>query len=160
MNQNYHTFPENSKVWIYQSSQIFDEDDKNFIKVRVDEFIEKWDSHGNLLKADFDVLNNLFLVFFVDEQGDRMCGSAQDRLLRLVKELEGELEVELLNRMNLSYIKNSEVYVAKMHEFSQLYKDGIINDTTLVFDNTVTTKAAFDTQWKLPLVNSWHKQIV
>ncbi len=54
MNNEYKTFPDNSKVWIFQSSQPFDEDDVNFLKVRIDEFIENWDSHGSLLKADFD----------------------------------------------------------------------------------------------------------
>ncbi len=160
MNHEYKTFPDNSKVWIFQSSRPFDDDDVNFIKVRVDEFIENWESHGNLLKADFDVLHNLFITVFVDEQSDRMCGSAQDRLVRLMKELESELEVELLNRMNLSYLKGNVAKVATMNDFPKLLNDGEINENTIVFDNTITTKEAFDKKWKLPLKESWHKQLI
>lgn len=160
MNHEYKTFPDNSKVWIFQSSRPFDDDDVNFIKVRVDEFIENWESHGNLLKADFDVLHNLFIAVFVDEQSDRMCGSAQDRLVRLMKELESELEVELLNRMNLSYLKGNIAKVATMNDFPKLLNDGEINENTIVFDNTITTKEVFDKKWKLPLKESWHKQLI
>jgi hypothetical protein len=160
MNQEYKTFPDNSKVWIYQSSRPFDEDDVNFIKVRVDEFIENWESHGSLLKADFDVLYSLFIVVFVDEQSDRMCGSAQDRLVRLMKEMEQELEVELVNRMNLAYLKGSTAKVVKMNDFAKLLNEGEIDENTIVFDNTITTKAAFDKKWKLPLKESWHKQLI
>ena len=66
MNEEYKNFPENSKVWVYQSSRLLDEDDVNFLKVRIDDFVSNWESHGSLLKADFDVLNQLFVVFFVD----------------------------------------------------------------------------------------------
>ncbi|MGE0562664.1 MAG: hypothetical protein AB7O47_12675 [Flavobacteriales bacterium] len=160
MNEEYKKFPENSKVWVYQSSRLLDDDDVNFLKVRIDDFVTNWESHGSLLKADFDVFNQLFVVFFVDEQGDRMCGSAQDRAVRLMKELEQELEVEFLNRMNLAYLKNNVATVVKMNDFGSLYGNGEITDDTIVFNNTITTKKEFDTVWKTPLKNSWHKQLV
>ncbi len=160
MNEEYKNFPENSKVWVYQSSRHLDEDDINFLKVRIDDFVSNWESHGSLLKADFDVLNNLFVVFFVDEQSDRMCGSAQDRMVRLMKDLEQELEVEFLNRMNLAYMKNNVATVFKMNDLGALYEKGELTDNTIVFNNTITTKKEFDSVWKTPLKDSWHMQLV
>lgn len=160
MNEEYKKYPENSKVWVYQSSRLLDEDDVNFLKVRIDDFVSNWESHGSLLKADFDVLNQLFVVFFVDEQSDRMCGSAQDRKVRLMKELEQELEVEFLNRMNLAYLKNNVATVFKMSDLGVMYEKGELTDTTIVFNNTITTKKEFDSVWKTPLKDSWHKQLV
>lgn len=159
MNEEYKKFPENSKVWIYQSSQPLDEDDVNFLKVKIDDFVSNWESHGSLLKADFDVFHQLFVVFFVDEQGGRMCGSAQDRAVRLMKELEQELEVEFLNRMNLAYLKNDKAVPFIMNDFSKLLESGAINDNSIVFNNTITTKKEFDTVWKTPLKDSWYKQL-
>ncbi len=159
MNLEYKKFPENSKVWIYQSSKVFDQDDINFIKVRIDDFVSNWESHGNLLTADFDVFHNLFIVLFVDEKGDKMCGSAQDKSIRLMKELEQELELELVNRMNLSYFKNNVAIPFKMNEFGSLYEKGEITNETIVFNNMVTTKFEFENNWKTPLKNSWYKQL-
>jgi len=160
MNEEYKKFPDNSKVWIYQSSKPLDEDEINFLKVRIDDFVSNWESHGSLLKADFDVLNNLFVAFFVDEQNDRMCGSAQDRMVRLMKDLEQELEVEFLNRMNLAYLKNNVATVFKMNDLGAFYENGELTDNTIVFNNTITTKKEFDSVWKTPLKDSWHKQLV
>jgi hypothetical protein len=160
MNEEYKKFPDNSKVWIYQSSKPLDEDEINFLKVRIDDFVSNWESHGSLLKADFDVLNNLFVAFFVDEQNERMCGSAQDRMVRLMKDLEQELEVEFLNRMNLAYLKNNVATVFKMNDLGAFYENGELTDNTIVFNNTITTKKEFDSVWKTPLKDSWHKQLV
>ena len=159
MNTAYKTYPDTAKVWIYQAAAHLDEDDVNFLKVRIDEFINNWESHGSLLKADFDVLHNLFVVFFVDEQGDTMCGRAQDASIRLMKELEQELELEFLNRMNLSYLKDGKAQVVNMNNFAKLIEEGTIDDNTLVFNNTITTKKEFDTAWTLPLKDSWHAQL-
>lgn len=160
MNEEYKNYPENSKVWVYQSSQHLDEDDVNFLKVRIDEFISNWESHGSLLKADFDIFYNLFVVFFVDEQGDRMCGSAQDKSVRLMKQLEQELEVEFLNRMNLAYLKAEKAIPFKMNDFSKLMEQAEITEESVVFNNTITSKKEFDSIWKTPLKNSWYKQLV
>ena len=89
-----------------------------------------------------------------------MCGSAQDRKVRLMKELEQELEVEFLNRMNLAYLKNNVATVFKMSDLGVMYEKGELTDTTIVFNNTITTKKEFDSVWKTPLKDSWHKQLV
>lgn len=160
MSQSYKTFPDNSKVWVFQSSRFFTESELNLLRVKLTAFVDNWDSHGSLLKADYDILHKLFIVFFVDEQGDRMCGSAQDRLLRLMKEIESELEVELLNRMNLSYMDGNVPRVVRMSDFSALATTGDIQEETLVFDNSISTKSAFDHKWMVSIKDSWHKQLL
>ncbi|MCB9359799.1 MAG: hypothetical protein H6587_10720 [Flavobacteriales bacterium] len=160
MNEEYKNYPDNAKVWVYQAATHLDDDDVNFLKVKIDDFIATWISHGNLLKADFDILHNLFVVLFVDEQGDRMCGSAQDASVRLMKELEEQLETEFLNRMNLSYLNNDKAIPVKMGDFAKLIEEGTITENTLVFNNTITTKKEFDTIFKAPLKNSWQAQLM
>lgn len=160
MNQSYKEYPDTAKVWIYQSNQHFDEDDINFLKVEIDDFINNWESHGSLLKADFDIFHNLFVVIFVDEEGDNMCGRAQDASVRLMKKLEEQLEVEFLNRMNLAYLSGEEAIVVGMNDFTAKVEEGLISEDTLVFNNTITTKKEFDSKWKLPVKESWHKQLL
>lgn len=159
MNTEYKTYPDNAKVWVYQAGNLLDEDEINFLKVRIDEFIQNWESHGSLLKADFDVLHDLFVVFFVDEQGDNMCGRAQDASVRLMKELEQELETEFLNRMNLSYLKDGKPVVVKMNDVAALIEKGEMTDDTQVFNNMITSKKEFDTIWTQPLKESWMAQL-
>jgi len=113
-----------------------------------------------MVKGTFTILYDAFVVLFVDEQGDTMCGRAQDASVKLMKELEQELELSLLDRMNQSYKEDEKAVLVKLNDFETLYNDNKINDETIVFNNTITTKKEFDTTWELPLKNSWHKQLV
>lgn len=160
MQNNYINFPDNAKVWIYQSNKYFDEDEKKHIQIRIDEFLDTWESHGKMVKGTFTILYDAFIILFVDEQGDTMCGRAQDASVKLMKELEQELELSLLDRMNQAYKQDEKAIIVKLNHFETLFNDNKINDETIVFNNTITTKKEFDTQWEVPLKNSWHKQLV
>ncbi|MCO6500904.1 MAG: ABC transporter ATPase [Vicingus serpentipes] len=156
----YLVYPDNAKAWVYQSNRILDEDEVNYLKIQLDDFVSSWESHGSLLKATFEIFNNLFVVFFVDEQGDAMCGRAKDASVKLMKQLAEELEVDFLDRMIQSYKKGDQVKVAHINDFSKLLADKEIDENTTVFNNMVTTKIDFDNNWEVPLKDSWHKQLL
>ena len=156
----YLSYPNNAKVWIYQSSKSLDEDDVNYLKVQLDDFITSWESHGSMLKATFEIVHDLFVVLFVDEEGDRMCGTAQDNSVKLMKQLGQELEVDFLDRMNQSYKNGEQVEVVKMNDFTALLANNEIDENTIVYNNMVTTKIDFDNHWEVALKDSWHKQFL
>lgn len=156
----YLSYPNNAKVWIYQSSKSLDEDDVNYLKVQLDDFITSWESHGSTLKATFEIVHDLFVVLFVDEEGDRMCGTAQDNSVKLMKQLGQELEVDFLDRMNQSYKNGEQVEVVKMNDFTALLANNEIDENTIVYNNMVTTKIDFDNHWEVALKDSWHKQFL
>ena len=158
--EEYILYPDNAKVWIYQSSKHFDEDEMAYLNVQLDDFITSWESHGNILKATYKIVYDLFVVIFVDEEGDRMCGTAQDNSLKLMKQLGGDLEVDFLDRMIQSYKKGDKVEVVKMHDFPTLIESNQLDENTIVYNNMVTTKADFDNNWEVPLKDSWHKQFL
>ncbi len=160
MEENYTTYPDNAKVWVYQSNKQLEKDEVDYLKVQLDDFISSWESHGNLLKATFEVVHNIFVVLFVDEQGAKMCGTAQDNSIRLMKQLGAELEVDFLNRMVQSYKKGDQVEIVNMNDFSTLLANNEINENTIVYNNMVTTKFDFDNNWEVPLKDSWHKQLL
>ena len=156
----YLDYPDNAKVWIYQSSKYLDADDIAYLKVELDDFVTEWESHGNMLKATFEIVYDLFVVIVVDEEGDRMCGTAQDNSVKLMKKLGAQLEVDFLDRMTQSYKKGEKVEIVKMNDFSDLLAKKEIDENTIVYNNMITTKYDFDHNWEVPLKNSWHKQLL
>lgn len=158
--EEYQNYPDTAKTWIYQSNQLLGTDEVNYLEIQIDDFISEWESHGNLLKATFKIIDNLFVVFFVDEQGDTMCGRAQDASVNLMKKLESELEVTFLDRMVQSYKKDGKINVVKMEDFPDLLTKKVIDEDTIVFNNMITNKLDFDNQWEVPLKDSWHKQFL
>ncbi|WP_187478317.1 ABC transporter ATPase [Amniculibacterium sp. G2-70] len=160
MNNEYINYPDNAMVWVYNADRFLTADDKQHITTKVQDFIDNWDSHGSLVKGTFTILHDAFLVIFADDQGDPLCGRAQSASVNLVKELEKDLNIKFLDRMRQSFQENNEVKLVKLAELKTLYKDGKINDETLVFDNTVINKKDFDSRWKVALKDSWHKRFV
>jgi len=156
----YLDYPDKAKVWIYQSSKYLDADDIAYLKVELDDFVSEWESHGNMLKATFEIVYDLFVVIVVDEEGDRMCGTAQDNSLKLMKKLGEQLEVDFLDRMTQSYKKGEKIQIVKMNDFTTLLDNKDIDENTIVYNNMVTTKYDFDNNWEVPLKDSWHKQLL
>ncbi len=158
--EDYTLYPDSAKVWIYQSNKYLGEDEIAYLKVQLDDFVSSWESHGKTLTGTTQIFYNLFVVFFVDEEGDTMCGRAQDASVNLMKKLEQELEVSFLDRMVQAYKKGDQVKAVKMNDFTDLLATNEIDENTIVYNNMVTTKVDFDSKWEVPLKNSWHKQFL
>jgi hypothetical protein len=154
--------PSNARVWVYTSKNELDEDDVNHIKVRMDEFIDSWDSHGELVDGGFEVRDNRFIIVYASEEKGRLCGRAADASVKIIKELEDELETELLNRLNIAYKlpKTNKVEVADYPQFIKMVERNELPPSTIVYNNAVSNKSEFDKNWQQPLSESWVKQQV
>ena len=154
------TLADTSKVWIYQSDKAFTQDESIEIQNHVDIFCKNWVSHSNELKAAGKLIHNRFIVLMVDESNAGASGCSIDKSVHFVKSVESKYKVGMFDRMNFSYQIDGEVKTASRDEFAELYNNKVINDETLVFDNLVSNKAAFDKEWVKPLKNSWHSRMV
>jgi hypothetical protein len=156
---SYNDFPLNSKAWVYQSNRLFTDTEVSKINELAEVFVDQWESHGNSLKGLIEVRNNAFIVILADEQGDTMCGRAQDGSVRLIKEIEEVLGTPLMNRMNTAWKVNGELVLGHMNEFKEKILSGDLSSETIVFNNTITTKETLGDSWEVPAKYSWHKQL-
>jgi hypothetical protein len=106
-------------------------------------------------------MQNRFVVLMVDESQAGASGCSIDKSVYFVQGVEQAFGVKMFDRMLFAYQNEAgEVKTASSIEFDQLYKNGLINDETLVFDNLVKTKADFEGKWLKPLKDSWHARFV
>jgi hypothetical protein len=157
---NYQILPEATRVWIYQSNKPFDEKDLPSIQAQIVRFTRQWVSHNSQLRAFGNVFHNRFIVLMVDESQTGASGCSIDASVQFIKNLERTYGIDLFDRMTFAYRDGEFVKTVPREEFARLYKDGKINDETLVFDNLVTNKGDFEQNWLKPLGKSWHKQMV
>ncbi len=143
------------RIWIYTISQLLPEEQLKALKQRCRDFVSTWTAHEVSLDASFELYKNRLLIFKVNEANYNASGCSIDKQVRLVKELEQQFSVELLNRLLVAYEKNGEVAVVKTSEIAGLLNDGSINAHTLVFDNTITTSPELVTGWKKPLKETY-----
>lgn len=152
--------PSNARVWVYQSNTLLSEAEVNTILQKGKRFIESWTAHGASLNASFDVMYNRFIVIAVDEQQAIASGCSIDKSLAFIKSLEQECKLQLLDRMQVAYRHENTIEVCALPEFEKRAANGLVNADTIVFNNMITTKAAFDSSWEIPLKESWQKRVL
>ena len=151
--------PDKAKLWVYQSNRALTNDEVAEITKEGLAFIADWSAHGASLKAGFEVMYNRFIVLAVDEQQALASGCSIDKSVKFVKDIELQFNINLFDRMQVAYRKGNEIEVCKLSAFEKLAEQGLINESTIVFNNMVTTKSAFDSEWEVPLKESWHKNV-
>lgn len=157
----YENFPDNARIWIYQTNRALTAEQVDYTHTRLEKFVQQWLSHGKKIKAWAGLLHQHFLVFMVDESYEPPSGCSIDSSVALVKELEKTFEVDFFDRMTFTYLQeDGTVAAADREQFATLYAQQKIGENTLVFNNLVATKAAFETTWKVPLKESWHANMV
>ncbi|WBX74299.1 ABC transporter ATPase [Tenacibaculum pacificus] len=156
----YSNLPSNSRVWIYQADREFNIEEIEYICAKAILFIDNWTRRGDDLKGAFTVKYNQFLILAVDENVTSVSGCSIDSSVRFIKELENELKVDLMNKMNVSFKDGDIINIVKLSEFKQFAKAKKITSETVVFNNMVNTKGDFETKWEVTADKSWHKQFL
>ena len=156
----YDLLPGVSRVWIYQSNRPLSDEEVRELRPIVQQFVTQWVSHNRQLSAYGDVLHHRFIVLMVDESKAGASGCSIDSSVHFMKQVENRFGIDLFDRMRFSYKSGDQVETVSSTDFGQLFKAGKIDDNTLVFDNLVATKDAYESGWLKPLKDSWHKRFV
>jgi hypothetical protein len=78
-----------------------------------------------------------------------------------VKELEKSLEVDMMNKMNISFKDDDDdINIVKMSDFKEFTKSNKITSETIVFNNMISTIEELETKWEVSVNNSWHKRFL
>jgi hypothetical protein len=156
----YKNLPNNARVWIYQSDREFTAKEIEIISVKAVDFINQWTRHGDDLKGSFTVKYNQFLILAVDENFNTVSGCSIDSSVRFIQALEKELQLDLMNKMNVTFKDNEHINLVKLADFQRFAKEQKITLETIVFNNMVATKEDFENNWEIPAKESWHKRFL
>jgi hypothetical protein len=156
----YQELPAHSRVWIYQSSRKFSDQEVAELKKYGKEFIENWAAHGKDLSAAFEVFYNQFIVLFADESQVKASGCSIDASVHFIKKLQAAYQIDLFDRLNIAFRTSVGIDTLRMNDFQTALEKGQLNENTIVFNNLVESKADFDNGWEVKLKDSWHKQLI
>lgn len=152
------TLPEHSRIWIYQSNRKFSDEEMSEIESSVKEFIEDWSAHGTGLEASFITKYNRFIIIAVNQEVHAASGCSIDASVQFIQALEKKYDVDLLDKMNVTF-KNGEFIAHKsLIDFKKMAKDKAVTASTIVFNNLVNTIEEFNESWEVPASESWHSR--
>lgn len=157
---DFETLPEESRVWIYQANRSFTEDEINEIKSKLKTFIEAWTAHGKDLQAGFKIVYKRFIVIALNQNLNVATGCSIDASVRFIQELENAYNVDLMDKMNVSFKQGEFIAFKPLVDFKQMAKNKSVSKNTIVFNNLVTNIAEFKENWEVPASESWHSRFV
>ncbi|MFN0274456.1 MAG: hypothetical protein ACKVPJ_01825 [Chitinophagales bacterium] len=154
------TFPPQSKLWIYQSSRPFNENEIESLNNKLSVFSEEWSAHNQQLKAAGKVIEDRFILLMVDESRNNASGCSIDKSVQFLKNVEQDLNIDLFNRMLVSFKSNDAIETVEISNIRMLLEEGKITENTLFYNTLVQTKRELDERFLIQLNNSWLKQFV
>lgn len=154
----FENLPEESRIWIYQSSRKFSEDEIADIEKDLIEFINNWNAHGTSLEASFQIKYNRFIILAINQEVQQATGCSIDSSVGFIQKLEQKYNVDLLDKMNVAFKQGEYVTYKTLLEFKKLAKDKSVSENTIVFNNLVNTIEEFNDGWEIPAAESWHSR--
>lgn len=145
------------KVWIYLSDKELKGDLLNAVKNAGEEFVKGWKAHEMPLSATFEIVKDRFIVVSVDETQYNASGCSIDKLLRLVKQLEADHNLQLLNRLLVGYKTPSGVEVIPASLIKEKLQAKQLDENTLIYNVAASNSNEYE-QWLQPLKETWLKK--
>lgn len=155
---DFNTLPNSSRLWIYQSSIILDENKIHFLKSRLSTFCEKWESHQRILKSAYEIRYNKFVILSVDEMVNDASGCSIDKSVKLFQELEIELNSSFLDKSLIPFKVDDEIITVKLSEIKNSIETGYINENSVLINTLVQTKESYNNEFEILAKNSWLKR--
>lgn len=154
----FENLPQESRIWIYQSSRKFSDEEVAEIEKDLMQFIENWSAHGTSLEASFTIRYNRFVVIAVNQEFHPATGCSIDSSVGFIQSLEQKYSVDLLDKMNVAFKQGEFITYKTLLEFKKLAKDKSVSENTIVFNNLVNTIEELNEGWEIPASESWHSR--
>lgn len=154
----FENLPEESKIWIYQSNRKFSDDEMTEIENDLKTFIENWAAHGTGLEASYLLKYNRFIVLAVNQEVQQATGCSIDSSVAFIQKLEKKYEVDLLDKMNVTFKNGEHIAHKSLIDFKRMAKEKAVTQNTIVFNNLVNTIEEFNENWEVPAGESWHSR--
>ncbi len=156
---DFETLPDHSRLWIYQSNRKFSDEEVTQLSVQLTDFLTQWTAHGSSLEAGFEIKYNRFIVIGLNQENASASGCSIDASVHFIQQLEKQFQVDLLDKMNVTYYTGQFIAHKTLNDFKAMAKSKAISKSTIVFNNLVNSKAEYIENWEVPAEESWHARL-
>ena len=157
---DFNTLPEESRVWIYQANRSFTEEEISEIEDKLNTFIENWAAHGSDLQSGYTIRYKRFIIIALNQNLNNATGCSIDASVHFIQQLEKDYNVDLMDKMNVSYKQGEYIAYKTLIDFRKMAKDKAVSKSTIVFNNMVNNIAELNENWEVPASESWHSRFL
>lgn len=156
----FNALPDDSRIWIYQCNRTFTDTEVEELRIRISAFLEDWTAHGSQLQAGFKMPYNRFIIIGLDQTQSSASGCSIDASVHFIQSLEKTYDVDLLDRMNVSFKQGKFIAYKDLKDFKKMVKNKSVSAQTIVFNNLINNKAELEEYWEVPMEESWHSRFL
>ena len=125
-----------------------------YIENKISNHLVNWQSHKKDIEAAVQIVENRFVIIAVDETKVSASGCSIDSLYRLIQDIELQLSISLLNRLNVYCVINDNIVCLPISSL----KDKV-DSSTLFYDLTINNKFQLSNFLK-PIKNGWCNNLI
>lgn len=151
---NFELLEENGRIWIYQAERAMTTSEISLISNRLKDFINDWESHGNVVKGSFQIIHSRFIIIAAANDVATISGCGIDKSVNFIKSVASQLQLNLIDR-NIAYWNGNEVGTASIKDWKTLIERKLVDEQTIIFNPMVETIKDMINNWKIPAQNSW-----
>lgn len=157
---DFNTLPQESRVWIYQANRSFLDQEIEEIQFKLNVFIANWTAHGSDLEGGYQIKYKRFIILGLNQNLNAATGCSIDASVHFIQQLEKDYNVDLMDKMNVSYKQGDYIAYKTLIDFKKMAKDKAVSKNTIVFNNLVANIAEFNENWEVPASESWHSRFL
>lgn len=156
----FENLPDHARVWVYQANRTLTDDELAEITEKTKIFLENWTAHGAHLEAAFEIKYKRFIVIAINQDTQSATGCSIDASVAFIQQLEKDYQIDLLDKMNVSYKQGEFIAYKNLADFKKMAKNKSVSLNTVVFNNLVTNKHEYENAWEVPASDSWHARFM
>jgi hypothetical protein len=146
---------DDARIWLFGVSPALDAAKRARMLEQVDLFLRDWAAHNVPVTSAREVLHDSFLLIAVDKASET-SGCSIDRMFGLLRQLEGDLGVAILEPQRV-FVRHGDGRVTAM---SRDQFRASADPHTVVFDTLAERLGDVRSgHWERPAENSWHARL-
>ncbi|MCR9015152.1 hypothetical protein [Aquiflexum gelatinilyticum] len=148
--------PAHSRIWTYTSNRKLNASEVEILSSRLSAFCEQWNTHGALMPTSYEIMFDQIIILAVDESQLGASGCSIDSSVRVLRDIENEMDIDLLNQGKVSFIKSEGgLEVNSILGIKSKVTEGILQAETIVLNPVVQSKSDLEKNWKIKAKESW-----
>jgi hypothetical protein len=146
---DFNTTSDQSRIWIYAAEQKLTNEQENHILKSISDHLNNWEAHKVPLATGVTILEHHFIIIALDETKNGASGCSIDTLQNKIQEIEKELSISLLNRLNIFCRIEDTIKCIPTTKLAEH-----ANKETLFYDLTIQKKSELS-NWLKPIEKGW-----
>lgn len=149
-----------ARVWVYSPDRFLTDNEAASIGKELIDFVHQWTAHDKNLKSTVSIRFNRHITLAVDEGVAQASGCSIDASVKFIQELGAKYNFDGLDRLKYTYIEDEKPKLISHHDMIKAIEEQRVDKNTRVVNPLVKTWEDYNSNFIIPLKESFLMRFV